>query len=303
MSDAPAVVAGLVADLRRIGLAEGDAVALRCATRPIAPELKGVAAMLLDALLQTVGPTGTVIASTHTEVQMSREKAHLAVFSTDAPTTAGGFAAAVLRHPDHRRSAHPSSSIAAIGAHAGFIVDAHGERSRAFSWVRQLIEISGKQMIVGCVAESPGFNTVHFAQEELGLSSRTFLSGREGSFVAVPGQEPRWVPRIDVPGCSLGFWKLYGPYVRGGIVRTDRIGNAYSIFSDAGEALALERAILAKNPRAVLCDSPDCISCASWSYARRRLPALATASVVHKARAMVRSERLRRRSASARTGA
>ena len=71
MSDATAaVVAGLIADLRSIGLAEGDAVALRCATRPIAPNMKGVAALLLEALLQTVGPAGTVIASTHTEEEI-----------------------------------------------------------------------------------------------------------------------------------------------------------------------------------------------------------------------------------------
>lgn len=297
------MVAGLVADLRLIGLAEGDAVALRCATRPIAPNVKGAAGMLLDALLQTVGPNGTVIASTHTEVQKSREKAPRAVFSSDTPTTAGGFAAAVLRHPNRRRSAHASNSIAAIGAHADFIVGAHGERSRAFSWVRQLIEVSGKQMVIGCVADSPGFNTVHFAQEELGLSNRTFLSGSEGSFVAVPDGEPRWVPRIHVPGCSLGFWKMYSPYIRGGILRAGLTGEAYSIFSDAGEAFDLDRMMLARNPRAVLCDRPDCLSCASWSYARRRLPALAISTFVKKANVVAGSEILGRRWASPRSGA
>jgi aminoglycoside N3'-acetyltransferase len=298
----------LVADLRTIGLVPGDTVLVRCATRPIAPRAKAVDSTLLDALLEVVGPTGTVVTLTFTDVQNANEKKPVAIFSADARTTAGPFASAVLRHPGRKRSTHPSNSIAAIGAQAEFLVDAHTEQALPFSWVRRLIEVSGKQLVIGCVtqnmnmfgsAESPGLSTVHFIQEELGLSDQTFLSGTEGCFVAEPGGEPRWVPRIHMPGCSLGFWKMYGHYVRAGILHAGLVGEAYSIVGAAAETAEVDRSILAENPRAVLCDRPYCMSCGSWSYARRRLPALAAATLMLKAKA-ARRKMLRGRPSSPR---
>ena len=94
--EAPVTLDTLVADLRKLGLAEGDAVVMRCATRALAPSAKGMAVLLLDALLETVGPTGTVVGPTHAALQKASEKRPLAVFSDDAPTTAGGFGAALL---------------------------------------------------------------------------------------------------------------------------------------------------------------------------------------------------------------
>jgi aminoglycoside 3-N-acetyltransferase len=299
---APVTLETLIDDLHGLGLGEGDAVVMRCATRPIAPGAKGTAALLLDALLQVVGPTGTVVGPTHTALQKASEKRPLTVFSDDAPTTAGGFGAAVLRHPERVRSAHPHNSVAAIGAQAHFLLDAHDEHALPFSWMPRMLEISGKELVIGCVRDNPGINTVHLTQEQLGLSGGSFLRGKEGTFVAVPGEEPHWAPRNYIPGCSLGFYKMYGHYVRAGILRGGWVGRAYSIMLNAVESVLVDRAIMTKNPRAVLCDDPWCVSCASWSYSRRRLPALVGSTALLKAKA-VREEIARRRSGSARAGA
>jgi len=69
----PVTVDSLVADLRTLGLAEGDAVVMRCATRAIAPTAKGMASVLLDALLETVGPRGTVVGPTHAALQKASD--------------------------------------------------------------------------------------------------------------------------------------------------------------------------------------------------------------------------------------
>jgi hypothetical protein len=71
---------------------------------------------------------------------------------------------------------------------------------------------------------------------------------------------------------------------------------------NAAESVLIDRAIMTKNPRAVLCDNAWCVSCASWSYSRRRLPALAGSTALLKAKA-AREEIARRRSRSARAGA
>ena len=150
-------------------------------------------------------PTGTVVGPTHAALQKASEKRPVAVFSDDAPTTAGGFGAAMLRHPDRVRSAHPHNSVAAIGAQAHFLLDAHDEHALPFSWMPRMIEIGGKELVIGCVTDNPGINTTHLTQEELGLSGGSFLRGKEGNFVAVPGEEPHWAPRIYIPGLQPGL--------------------------------------------------------------------------------------------------
>ena len=199
-----------------------------CAARPARsrPAPRGWPRLLLDALLQTVGPAGTVVGPTHTALQKASEKRPVTVFSDDAPTTAGGFGAAILRHPERVRSGHPHNSVAAVGAQAHFLLDAHDEHALPFSWMPRMIEIGGKELVIGCVTDNPGINTVHLTQEQLGLSGGSFLRGKEGTFVAVPGEEPHWAPRIYIPGCSLGFYKMYGYYVRAGhpARRLDRRG-------------------------------------------------------------------------------
>ncbi|MES2441449.1 MAG: AAC(3) family N-acetyltransferase [Pseudomonadota bacterium] len=274
----------LAADLRAMGLGAGDPVLVRCATRPIAPREKGVASALLDALLDVVGPEGTIVALTFTALQSAKLKKVEALFTDEARTTAGGFASAVLKHPGRKRSTHPANSIAAIGAQADFLVEGHDEHALPFSWMRRLIEIGGKQIVIGCVADSPGLSTAHFTQEELGLAGKSFLAGKEGCYVVGDGGA-RWVPRVDIPGCSGGFWKLYSPYVRAGILRTGLVGEAYSIMASAADSAAVELPILTADPNAALCDRPECLSCGSWSYSRRRLPRLGLAMLGLKAKA------------------
>ena len=283
--DTPPLAQTLVADLRAMGLVTGDPVLVRCATRPIAPRAKAVASTLLDALIEVVGPTGTVVALTFTALQSAKLKKVEALFTDDARTTAGGFASAVLRHPDRKRSTHPANSIAAIGAQAEFLTVGHDEQALPFSWMRRLIEVGGKQIVIGCVADSPGLSTVHFTQEELGLAGKSFLAGSEGCYVADAGDTSHWAARNDIPGCSGGFWKLYSPYVRAGILRAGHIGEAYSIMASAADSAAVELPILTADPNAALCDRPECLSCGSWSYSRRRLPRFGLAMLGMKAAA------------------
>ena len=209
--EAPVTLDSLVADLRKLGLEEGDAVVMRCATRAIAPSAKGMAAVLLDALLQTVGPTGTVVGPTHAALQKASEKRPVAVFSDDAPTTAGGFGAAMLRHPDRVRSGHPHNSVAAIGAQAHFLLDAHDEHALPFSWMPRMIEIGGKELVIGCVTDNPGINTVHLTQEQLGLSGGSFLPGKGGHLRGGSGR-----------GAALGATYLH-PGLQPGLLQDVRL--------------------------------------------------------------------------------
>ncbi|HSU36968.1 MAG TPA: AAC(3) family N-acetyltransferase, partial [Propionibacteriaceae bacterium] len=62
---APHTVASLSADLRALGLAEGDVVALHASTRRVGFVVGGPQA-IVQALLDVLGPPGTLVVPTHT---------------------------------------------------------------------------------------------------------------------------------------------------------------------------------------------------------------------------------------------
>lgn len=259
-------------DIARMGIGKGDAVLVRAALKTMGLPLDRSADMLIDALLRVVGPNGTIIGLSFTDMQISKWARRKTHFTPQSPTNSGGFAAALLGRAQAFRSSHPTNSIVALGAEAVGLTTSHTKDRFAFSWMRRFIELDGKQLLVGCVRSSPGFSTVHFAQEELGLATRSLLSGLEGTFIDINDQEI-WYARSDSPGCSRGFEKLYSDYVSNGFLATGHIAKAYCIQASARACIAVEMEKLKKNPRAALCDHPDCLSCSTRTYALSRIPA------------------------------
>jgi aminoglycoside N3'-acetyltransferase len=138
--------------------------------------------------------------------------------------------------------------------------------------MNKLLELDSKMILIACVETSPGFSTVHLAQERLGLAVRTPLSGLAGAWYIDPVGDRKWFSRKDVPGCSQGFGKLYSNYLMAGMLNVGRVGNANSVWIRCRDAIELESSILQRNPRAVLCDDHGCISCASRFFNKRAWP-------------------------------
>jgi aminoglycoside 3-N-acetyltransferase len=288
------IQAQLVEDLDRLGLKAGDTVLVRCAAQSIAPGQRGLPKTLRDALLARLGPVGTLIALTFTDIQPSWTRERRAVFKASSGTVSGGFAREMLNHPQRIRSSHPMNSIAAIGPNAELLTRGHDRSAAPFSWISRLIESKGKQLLIGCVDRSPGFSTVHYNQEVLNLAGRSLMSGFTGCYIELGDNQLEWAPRKIVPGCSMGFWKLYAHYVRAGVLRTGYIGAAYSVLVDADAAYAVEREVLANDPHTALCDRPDCLSCTTWTYNKRAWPSLAARIVARAGQAVTRRFTLKR---------
>lgn len=268
----------LVSDFRRLGVEAGDTLLVRAAVKSIG---SGDANNLIDALLEAVGLQGTIVGLAFSRSQLTRWARNRTFFTLDTPCYTGGFAAALLDRPQSQRSNHPTNSIVAIGARASELTSAHTKANHAFSWMRGFTAFGGKQLLIGCVDSSPGFSTTHFAQEELGLSQRSLLCGFEGTFID-EGRGETWYARSDSPGCSSGFWKMYGHYVRAGILHAGWVGEAYSILASADRCFKIETEQLKADPRYVLCDNTYCLSCATRTYALSRLPRFVVAKVVRR---------------------
>ena len=262
----------IAADLRNLGLRSGDTVLVRCAARAIKVSSGSPATALFDGIMQTIGPSGTLVALAFTPdfYFWQKKRAAQFPFHPRAKPDVGAFSQIVLDQPLSVRSRHPTNSFVALGPNADEIVRGHDENETAFYPLKRLIELAGKLLLVGCVESSPGFSTVHRVQEDLGLADRTLMS-RKRICAVQDGDRIRWFERRDISGCSAGFGKFYGGYEAAGILRSGSVGGAYSIFADAAAAYRVERTILEMDPTAAFCDDPSCTSCGLRTYSPARM--------------------------------
>lgn len=261
----------LVAQIRALGVNEGQSVLVRAAAKALGPAFTRPVDALLDALLESVGPKGTIIALTHSPIfPRWRRPTNYSYTASDAPVTSGGLAAALASRPGAFRSSHPTNSMTALGPQARPLLQSHGPDEFSFEPVRRLADLGGHMILVGCPPSSPGFSTVHVAQDTLGLSARSIFSGMFGAPYVKPDGEVRWFTRRDNPGCSVGFSRLYPIYRERGVLREGMVGAAVSMGISAKDALSIDLETLRLDPGACSCERPACTDCAMRSYAVSR---------------------------------
>jgi aminoglycoside 3-N-acetyltransferase len=245
-------------DLRKMGLVKDDVVLVRAALKALGKVDGKIAQVLIEALLCVVGENGTIIWLSHSK--SSKHSQNQNVFRRDTPCITGGFAAAMLNWPGAYRSAHPTNSMVAIGSNAKSILRDHDEKATCFGPIRKLIDINGKMMLIGCIESSPGFSTVHLAYEELGLAEKSTMRGLLGAYYEKNGQV-HWFAKNDVPGCSMGFGNFYPLYLKRGVLKSGRVGDAESMLIRAQDAYPIEIDVIRKNPRFSLCSRSNCFLC------------------------------------------
>jgi aminoglycoside 3-N-acetyltransferase len=247
----------LAQNLRDLGLGSGDVVLVRVALRALGPVEGGTADVLIGALVDVVGERGTILGLSHTE---AARRAVAATFALDAPPVTGGFVAAMLGWEGAYRSSHPTNSMVAIGRDAESLLEDHDENSTCFAPMRRLIDVDAKMLLIGCVDSSPGFSTVHLVYEDLGLATKSLVSGLDGAHYERDG-ERRWFSKRDVPGCSMGFGHLYPLYREREVMSSAKVGDAASLLIGCAQAYEIERTAIKRDPKISLCDDPDCLSC------------------------------------------
>jgi aminoglycoside 3-N-acetyltransferase len=161
----------LLADLRRVGVQEGDTLLVQASLRSLGP-LRGGVATLLAALRGALGPSGTLVAYTATpensetsrlylEATAGLDAAGLARYrdampafdpaSTPCSPTVGRLSEEIRRMEGALRSAHPQTSFAAVGAAAREVTEGHppechlGEQSP----LGELYRRGGSVLLVG----------------------------------------------------------------------------------------------------------------------------------------------------------
>jgi aminoglycoside 3-N-acetyltransferase len=236
--NAPHTVDSLSSDLRALGVRAGDVVLLHSSNKSLGFVVGGAQAFV-QALLDVLGPDGTLVVPTHSSDNCDPAGWHnppvpeswWPVIRDQAP----GFDPAVTPSrwmgvlpelvrtwPGALRSTHPRLSFAAVGAHAKDVTDDHrlddalGEHSPLGAVYR----LDGKILLVGCGHDAN--TSLHLAEWRQPSPPR----GDNGSSIRQPDGTGRWTTWIDVLEDESDFEELGDAFEKEVGVSVGPVGNA-----------------------------------------------------------------------------
>ncbi len=220
--------AEIVAGLREVGLQPGDLVQVHSSLSSFG-YVEGGAEAVVDALLEAVGPEGTLMVPTFNH--MAREAFDGSDEIFDVRTTRsinGAITEAVRLRPEAHRSMHPTHPYAAIGPRAQWLTSEHlmlktfDERSP----LGKLVAAGGKIVLLGVGMNS---NTAaHVAETKANVPCMGYRRNRrlvrleDGSVIEA------WGVLWRGPGkCKIEWQAIEGELRRRSLIRDTRIGEAH----------------------------------------------------------------------------
>lgn len=254
----------LVKDIKALGVKNGDLLHLKVSMKSIG-EVKGGAKTLLDALIEVVGPDGTLISDAFLSVYplpLTAEQEQI-VGDDNSKSYAGVFANEMIKHPQMKRSKHPVQKFAAIGKLAEELCYAHTPESGGYDLLHKMTEMGGVNLTIG--GQVAGVGTTHVAIDVLGFKRKQTNAG-----VMYRNDEGETkLAKVDWNGgCAHGFPKFIPLYFeQGGVIGYGKVGTAKGLYTSMKRTLEIEIETLKKNPRFFFCDDPACYSCQmTWEH-------------------------------------
>lgn len=244
----------LIEDLRRIGLCEGDTVAVTLSLKRIG-EIEGGADGFIDALLEAIGSEGTVLMNAYTHTFPAGEISPDYIFDPAVtPPYTGIVPKLMLKRRGVIRSTHPTCSVVAIGKNAKYLTQSHNQTARPYLPYSLIAEIGGKYLAIGT-----GNNLVairHEAQYRTNLP-RFLLNG-------VQYKNGKDTPELFVwnhPPCEKNLGALYPKLDEMGFMHHGKIGKADAVMMLAEDFIRSEAALLSSDPALNQCDDILCLQC------------------------------------------
>ncbi len=243
--------------LRHLGVKPGDRLLVHSSLRLLG-WIRGGADAVIDAILSTVGESGTVMMPAFTFPPVE-------VFDpVRTPTTMGAIAGAFLRRPDVVRSIHPTHSVSVWGAHKDRLAAGH-ETATALgvgSPVHLLLEEGGDSILLGvghwansavhvaeAIARVPYLDIPYSDQYARPLTAR------------LPDGSLRQFPPTENPGCSINFTAVEQPLKRQGLITYHRQGDVLVQRVSGRGLLELIPKMLSIDPFFLLCSWEFCPFC------------------------------------------
>ena len=254
----------IVRGLRDLGVSKGDVLMVHSSLSSLG-RVEGGADTVIDALVEAVGPTGTVAMPTLYIPSISSGE----VFDVEqSPSHMGTITEVFRTRPGTVRSVHPTHPIAASGARADELVADHAKAPTAcgegtpFS---RLIEWGGKVLLLGVDQDR---NTLLHTAED--YADCPYLTPRRVSYRDPRDGTVKEITLQRFPGPHRDFIGLDPLFRDAGVMRVGRIGKAVCRLMDAAGTVRAAVEALKADPAAVLCETPACADCVRQRGAVRR---------------------------------
>jgi aminoglycoside 3-N-acetyltransferase len=236
MTPEPVTRARLAADLERLGVRRGSVVAVHSSLTALGWVCGGPQAVV-EALLDAVGPDGTIVVPTHTNGNSDPsewshppvpdgwwEEIRAQMPAYDPARTPshymGAIAETVRAWTGARRSDHPHFSFAAVGPAAEAITSGH-ELTAGFgpgSPLARVEELDGDVLLIGVGHDSN--SSLHVAETRV----RKPVRERSAAAILTAGGGRRWVTWEDVVPDEHDFAALGAAFDASGGSRSGRVG-------------------------------------------------------------------------------
>ncbi len=242
----------IVAGLKRLGISAGDVILVHSSLKSFG-YVDGGADAVIDALIESVNPDGTVIVPTITGLEQHSE-ANPPIFDVrNSPSWTGKIPETFRKRDDAIRSLHPTHSVAAIGKYAEYVTREHIDSSTPCgekSPYMKLVELDGKVVFIGVTLKS--CTLLHSVEELAKCPYHLQPNSVTAKIIDADGNIIEKTLYIHKWGTQRDFEKLEPIFLNAGIMKIGKVGNAEIRILQAKPAVELTLNLLKKNPY-VLC--------------------------------------------------
>lgn len=251
--------------LIELGVKKGDILFLSADLMRVGYFNKNSEATLKDwvnILQDVVGQEGTLIIPSNTDSFFRFNKNKDIIFTPESAPNSGSLSMAFYKHADVIRSTHPTNSCFGIGPKAEYILSGHDECSLSYSIYGKIIELGGKNLMLGTVEDNKNSPMpFHYCQEVLGHTrSHPFVNLYQAYFIDSNNQKTLFT-RKDVGGCTGGAINTFGEHIAQKAIKFGKVGKSLSGLVDTKKSNALLMKIFTDRAQLIKCNNKDCISC------------------------------------------
>lgn len=238
----------LIAAFGELGVRPGQQVLLHSSLSSLG-HVNGGADTVIDALLEVLGPDGTLLVPTLTGHEGVGPDADVLFDVASTPAWTGTIPETLRKRPEAVRSLHPTHSVAAVGADAESLTTGHEDTVSPCGigspYARLANRSSARILLLGVGHES---NTTLHAVEELAAVPYHLQSRPTRGVIRTGGHElvrTFWPHRYGTPRRFPAIEQLL---VERGAQHTGTVGASPARLVDVAALLSLGRALLAIDP-------------------------------------------------------
>lgn len=262
----------IVNDLHSLNIKSGDVVFIRISYKAIG-KVEGGPNTVIDAILNVIGESGTLIATAFPNLIESKNKAkHCDIIYRPGMKPITGVMPVLMSERENAYfSLNPVAPYVAIGKEAKTITELHTPDTDSYFIVKHIVEhYSPKCLRVGGDVLD---GTTHIAFTD-GLRNTNSYQRRiaEGMYYYDQDRRIKWCERTGSAFCHKGFEAFFNKYIkneRGAVLSTGLVGDGIAMVTDMKKTTEIEEKYISKSPKILLCDDPLCSTCrASFSYSK-----------------------------------